>query len=418
MESMVQRRLALDNASIASLDGIVLKDMETTYENDPAGRVTLQAHPNGATTYFAYDLSGRLSEKVTVKNADTSVLVRFAYTRDAAGNPIAIERESGLGVYYYEYDALQRLAYEACSLWRGQFVDAAREYENYYEYDAAGNRALLRHGETDAEDLTYYEYNDANELLTAHDRDGWTYFAYDANGNTVAEQRPAYTRYYDWDGRDMMVGVRSTEAGWTDNVYRYDGLASRVSTLESIGLTYYDWDGIHTEGASRPSVARPTGRVRRTRPAFRRAGNVIQEKDASGSVTEQQVHGYAPIVTVGDIVLMDKAAGSVYVPVADQVGTIWDLADSSAAAADSYEYDAFGVGRSVSESLPDRYRFGTKRHDSDSALYHFVARQFQSRIGRFSASDPVRLGSFPGCADQNECSRLSEFESRNVHGKR
>ena len=56
------------------------------------------------------------------------VLVRFAYTRDAAGNPIAIERESGLGLYYYEYDQLQRLAYE------GQFVDTAREYENYYEY--------------------------------------------------------------------------------------------------------------------------------------------------------------------------------------------------------------------------------------------------------------------------------------------
>jgi YD repeat-containing protein len=41
-------------------------DMETTYEYDPAGRVTVQAHPNGATIYFSYDLSGRLSEKVTV----------------------------------------------------------------------------------------------------------------------------------------------------------------------------------------------------------------------------------------------------------------------------------------------------------------------------------------------------------------
>ncbi len=61
--------------------------METTYEYDPTGRVSVQAHPNGATTYFGYDLSGRLSEKVTVKNADTSVLVRFAYTRDAARGP-------------------------------------------------------------------------------------------------------------------------------------------------------------------------------------------------------------------------------------------------------------------------------------------------------------------------------------------
>ncbi len=61
--------------------------------------------------------------------------MRFAYTRDAAGNPIAIERESGLGIFYYEYDALQRLAYE------GQFDGPLlRQYENYYEYDGAGNR--------------------------------------------------------------------------------------------------------------------------------------------------------------------------------------------------------------------------------------------------------------------------------------
>ena len=43
-----------------------------------------------------------------------------ALLRRVAGahNPIAIERESGLGVFYYAYDALQRLAYE------GQFVEA------------------------------------------------------------------------------------------------------------------------------------------------------------------------------------------------------------------------------------------------------------------------------------------------------
>jgi hypothetical protein len=79
----------------------------------------------------------------------------------------------------------------------------------------------------------------------------------------------------------MMVGVRSTEQGWTDNVYRYDGMASGVSALESTGFTYYDWDGI----------------------------NVLQEKDAAGQVAERQVHGYAPIVSVGDIVLIEKLGG-------------------------------------------------------------------------------------------------------------
>ncbi len=238
-------------------------------------------------------------------------------------------------------------------------MDAAREYENYYEYDAAGNRTLLRHGETDAEDLTYYGYNAANELLSAHAKDGWTYFSYDMDGNTVAEQRPAYTRYYDWDGRDMMVRVRSTEPGWTDNVYRYGGLASRVSTLESIGLTYYDWDGI----------------------------NVIQEKDSTNTVTDRQVHGYAPIPSVGDIALMDKGGGSTYVPISDQVGTVWVLLDSTGAVANSYSYDAFGVGGGVTETIANRYRFGTKRLDADSGLYHFIARQYLSSAGRFMGRD-------------------------------
>ena len=35
--------------------------------------------------------------EVTAVDSDSSVLARFAYTRDAAGNPVAIERESGGG---------------------------------------------------------------------------------------------------------------------------------------------------------------------------------------------------------------------------------------------------------------------------------------------------------------------------------
>jgi YD repeat-containing protein len=306
----------------------------TYYEYDPAGRVRLQHHPNATATYFIYDAAGRLSEKVTRKDADASVLVRFAYTRDAAGNPNCIEREAALGAFYYAYDQLQRLAYE------GQFISDEREYENYYEYDPAGNRTLLRHGETDAENLTYYAYDAANELTALHDAAGWTYFSYDANGNTVMEQTPAYTRYFDWDGRDMLTGVRSTEQGWTDNVYRYDGLASRVSTLESGGLTYYDWDSI----------------------------NVVQEKDGDGEVTDRQVHGHAPIFSVGDIALMDKS-GTPYVPVSDQPGTTWDLLDSSAAKANSYAYDAFGVARSVSEAVSNLYRFRADRRAADLPMY-------------------------------------------------
>lgn len=55
--------------------------------------------------------------------------------------------------------------------------------------------------------------------------------------------------------------------------------------------------------------------------------NVIQEKDGAGTVTDWQIHGYAPIFSVGDIAHMDKG-GTCYVPLADQVGTIWNLLDA------------------------------------------------------------------------------------------
>ena len=75
---------------------------------------------------------------------DRQLLRHGAIVGGIGGNPLFLGRPEdsfGLGVFYYEYDELQRLSYE------GQFVDGEREYENYYEYDPAGNRTLLRHGQ-------------------------------------------------------------------------------------------------------------------------------------------------------------------------------------------------------------------------------------------------------------------------------
>jgi RHS repeat-associated protein len=107
-------------------------------------------------------------------------------------------------------------------------------------------------------------------------------------------------------------------------------------------------------------------------------------------VTDRQVHGHAPIVSVGDTALMDKS-GTAYVPVSDQVGTVWNLTDPSAAKANSYAYDAFGVGRITVEAVGNRYRFGMKRLGCDAAAYHFSQRQLLAAPGRFLSRDgPVR----------------------------
>jgi RHS repeat-associated protein len=213
--------------------------------------------------------------------------------------------------------------------------------------------------------VTYYSYNAGNELTQRRVsyQGGWvsTDYDYDSNGNMIRQtggfSAPAYFR---WDSRDLLSGYFVNFAAPQTDFYRYDGLGSRVSTKESGTLRYYDWDGI----------------------------NVIQEKDASNEVTERQVHGYAPIASVGDIALMDKG-GTPYVPVSDQVGTTWGLLDSSGSMASYYEYDAFGVSRGVSESVSNLYRFGTKRLDADPGLYHFIARQYEADLGRFVSRDPA-----------------------------
>ena len=60
--------------------------------------------------------------------------------------------------------------------------------------------------------------------------------------------------------------------------------------------------------------------------------------------------------------------------------------------ANSYTYDAFGVARGVSESISNRYRFGTKRLDPGSDLYYFIARQYGATLGRFLGPDPTERG--------------------------
>ena len=60
------------------------------------------------------------------------------------------------------------------------------------------------------------------------------------------------------------------------------------------------------------------------------------------------------------------------------------------AKANTYSYDAFGVGRSASETVENDFRFQTKPLDSDIGQYYFVARQYDQGTGRFVERDPRR----------------------------
>ncbi|MEY8524586.1 hypothetical protein AALA90_16380 [Lachnospiraceae bacterium 38-10] len=84
----------------------------------------------------------------------------YRYRYDLTGNKTAVEKQRrGLpeesGVYAYGYDALGRLNSVAKD---GQDVRS-------YEYDAFGNRSLLREGSQE----TSYVYNALNQLISRAD---------------------------------------------------------------------------------------------------------------------------------------------------------------------------------------------------------------------------------------------------------
>jgi RHS repeat-associated protein len=162
-------------------------------------------------------------------------------------------------------------------------------------------------------------------------------------------------------------------------------------SADSRGCQYYYWDGLNllaranlTTGASRSFTHGQT--------PMAGIGNMVEwAEDGAGALRQRQVYGDAPIVSVGDIAMME-ASGKTYVPDADQVGTLWQVLDSSASLANAYQYDAFGVGRATSESFSNPFRFAGKHLDKDPALYHFIARQYDPRLGRFISRDPAGYG--------------------------
>ncbi len=115
----------------------------------------------------------------------------------------------------------------------------------------------------------------------------------------------------------------------------------------------------------------------------------------ANSVTDRQVHGYAPITSVGDIALMDKG-GIQYVPQADQAGTELVPVGVHRCCRQLLLCDAFGVDRGVAGEVSSLYRFATKRLNTDLRLYHFKARSYEALNGRFISMDPLHhISAFP-----------------------
>ena len=304
---------------------------------DALGRRTSLTRPNGVDTSYSYDTLSRL---LNVLHGGGALPGSTSYIYDAAGNrtsKTAVQESNGNPVSVlsqYSYDNIYELT---------QAVVNGSAAEGY-TYDAVGNRQT-------SVGPTTYNYNSSNELTS----DSTATFTYDGNGNTTSKTTSAGTTNYSWDFENRLTQV--TLPGQGGIVYfKYDPFGRRVYKSSTAGTTIYAYNG----------------------------DNVVQELNSVGSVLADFTQGLGIDEPLG---LYQGATVSYFH--ADGLGSITSLTNGSGQLAASYVYDAFGNLTASTGTVTNPFQYTGREFDSETGLYYYRARYYDSAVGRFLSEDPV-----------------------------
>ena len=185
------------------------------------------------------------------------ILDRYSYQYDLMGNKTAIEKQRrGLDeeseLYTYGYDALGRL----------NTVTKNGETLREYEYDAFGNRSLLKEGGRE----TAYIYNTLNQLVSRADAVKEETYAYDKRGNL-----------------SLIM-----ENGALKNRYTYGTLNRLEQAVNGKGETasyQYNGLGYRTGKSVRESEPSPERQIQYTIDLMRQYYNLLQKEESGTAQT-------------------------------------------------------------------------------------------------------------------------------------
>ena len=197
-----------------------------------------------------------------------------------------------------------------------------------------------------------YSYNSSNEL-TSNSSGSYTY---DNNGNTLSD---ASGKTYTWDFTNRLTQVTVPQIGGGSSVvtFKYDPFGRRIQKSGPSSATNYLYSG----------------------------WNLVEELDSGGNVLARYTHG-----TNIDEPIAEARSGSVSYDQADGLGSITSLTNPGGGVAASYSYDAFGNASSTGGSI-NPFRYTGREYDSDTGVYYYRARYYDSSIGRFLSEDPARF---------------------------
>lgn len=330
---------------------------------------------------YTYDSAGRLNNETTFGRT-----VSFQY--DAAGNRTRLTWPDG-NYIQYNRDAANRVLQV-----RENGATSGPGLLAIYSYDNLGRRVATTRG---SGGVTTYSYDSVSRLnhlaqdLSGTANDQAVDFLHNPADQIV--ERTASNPIYDWVESSLSVNYSRNGLNQYTSVsgvpLSYDARGNLV-THGSRGFVYDLENRLKsvTGGASFALSYDPLGRLRETSASgvvtiFLYEGDrLVAEYSGSGTLLRRYVHGPGidePIMWYEGSGLADRRALH-----ADERGSIISVGGTSGAT--TYSYGSFGEPNSWSGP---RFRYTGQTALPEAQLYHYKARAYDPKLGRFLQTDPI-----------------------------
>ncbi len=343
--------------------GIVLSKFDYQYNAESQITKWTQQLGSSASKYYelGYDLSDQLISATLKDQGTSTVLKRYGYQYDKAGNRTSEQIDNA--VTSAKYNNVNQLTTQQSGgpmHFKGSLsefasvkilnkttldsitavVDTNNLYDAFVKVTPGTNNISVAATDYSGNNNTSIK----NSSITVANGSGNT-LTFDANGNTTTETNPAVT--HGWDAADRLVKITN---GSNITEFVYDGLSRRVAEkLNGTVIKRWLWCG----------------------------NEMCEERDASGGTVTKRFFPQG-----------EQIGSTNYYFTFDHLGSIREMTDSKDSVRARYDYDPYGRRTKISGTVDADFGFSGHYYHTSSGLYLTLYRAYDAKLGRWLNRDP------------------------------
>lgn len=155
---------------------------------------------------------------------------------------------------------------------------------------------------------------------------------------------------------EYQVHLRPWSGSGTTVTFKYDPFGRRIYKSSSSGTSVYAYDG----------------------------DTMVEEVNSTGAAVARYSDG-----TNVDETLAELRSGTTSYYQADGLGSVTSLSNAAGAIANNYTYDSFGNLVASTGTILNSFRYTGREFDTETNLYFYRFRYYDSAAGRFISEDPI-----------------------------